>query len=749
MQYLGASFEGSGGLSLELSADDGLHYYPAVCGVPLSSFVSGNRIKWRVKQLDSDAALTSVTITYKDSAGTYAGFGVPELSGARLRSEIKIKNETKLTLYNYQLKLILGRGEKKDGVDILLKNAAVDFSDIRFTLPDQQTLIPYYIEKITTDKENTRAVAWLKIPELPAEGISAYLYYGNSAAVSLSDPQKVFDFYDDFISAKEVEQKWEFKIDPKGSMIVKDSQLTLDAAEIMAKDFIYGDGIVEVSVLPKTGVEESIGVRVKGISGYENPNWSAYSSAYKGAEHCITVDDIIKINDDKAQPALTQNNYNFRITLSPKGINFARFNPQAGKVEAEVNYQAENNLKSGGHLCLKSAGDGFGHNAIVFSEVRARKYANPQPRVSAQGKEEAVQLPAFSNFSLSPKGELILINLSQGGTYIANPISPPFAARIIKGNVLPAQAGTSLDLSADAGVTYKNNAQNDTYYYASKKDFIAGSNIIARLKISPSKDKKTVPYLESFSIDYNPGMIIVTRPNGGESWPAGLSSKISWSALGYEANYPFKLEYSTDKGNTYSLISSSIPNSGAYSWAIPEDLQSDKCLIRVCDSFDNTINDISDKPFSIQATEEPKKEKIGQEVIEEEAINLKEAGKKRPGTQLYEMLIKLGDNRASRPEEDKRASYKNGDIVLILPAGHQWSDAEKTSFLIIQAYLTQKEAAALMAPGENISVDKKGKTVIQRVAKRKYKLNFTKQGVAARASASKPLVNAAALEEKR
>ena len=36
------------------------------------------------------------------------------------------------------------------------------------------------------------------------------------------------------------------------------------------------------------------------------------------------------------------------------------------------------------------------------------------------------------------------------------------------------------------------------------------------------------------------------------------------------------------------------------------------------------------------------------------------------------------------------------DIVLIKPAGHNWSATEKRSFLIIQAYLTEEEVQAIL-----------------------------------------------------
>jgi ketol-acid reductoisomerase len=46
--------------------------------------------------------------------------------------------------------------------------------------------------------------------------------------------------------------------------------------------------------------------------------------------------------------------------------------------------------------------------------------------------------------------------------------------------------------------------------------------------------------------------------------------------------------------------------------------------------------------------------------------------------------------------EDLRSSLKAGDVLVVLPEGHQWSDTEKTSYLLIKMKLTEEEAQKLM-----------------------------------------------------
>ena len=67
----------------------------------------------------------------------------------------------------------------------------------------------------------------------------------------------------------------------------------------------------------------------------------------------------------------------------------------------------------------------------------------------------------------------------------------------------------------------------------------------------------------------------VTQPNGGETWIVGETHDITWSTLGTVGSV--KLEYSTDTGNTWTLIEDNVSNTGTYSWTVPDDISS-QCL---------------------------------------------------------------------------------------------------------------------------------------------------------------------------
>ncbi|OHB79520.1 MAG: hypothetical protein A2V98_05105 [Planctomycetes bacterium RBG_16_64_12] len=68
-----------------------------------------------------------------------------------------------------------------------------DGSDLRFTGPDGRTPLGYWIESWS---HTGQSKIWVKLPQ-PATG-KFHIHYGNPRAVSASDGESVFDFFDDF-----------------------------------------------------------------------------------------------------------------------------------------------------------------------------------------------------------------------------------------------------------------------------------------------------------------------------------------------------------------------------------------------------------------------------------------------------------------------------------------------------------------------------------------------------------------------
>ncbi len=89
--------------------------------------------------------------------------------------------------------------------------------------------------------------------------------------------------------------------------------------------------------------------------------------------------------------------------------------------------------------------------------------------------------------------------------------------------------------------------------------------------------------------------ITVATPNGGEDWQVASSQDITWTSSGTSGGV--RVQYSTDSGSSWSDVIASIPDTGAYSWTIP-DTPSDSCLVRVADT-NESLADTSDAIFTI------------------------------------------------------------------------------------------------------------------------------------------------------
>ncbi|USN88639.1 MAG: DUF2341 domain-containing protein [Candidatus Nomurabacteria bacterium] len=75
-------------------------------------------------------------------------------------------------------------------------NMQTSFDDLRFTDASGTTTLSYWIETYNTGSD---ALVWVKVPSLAAAAVTEiYMYYGNGAASSLSDPSNVFTVAEDF-----------------------------------------------------------------------------------------------------------------------------------------------------------------------------------------------------------------------------------------------------------------------------------------------------------------------------------------------------------------------------------------------------------------------------------------------------------------------------------------------------------------------------------------------------------------------
>lgn len=100
----------------------------------------------------------------------------------------------------------------------------------------------------------------------------------------------------------------------------------------------------------------------------------------------------------------------------------------------------------------------------------------------------------------------------------------------------------------------------------------------------------------------------ITYPNWGENLRGWSGYLITWSAgqvtdTNLSSTW-INLYYSLDSGTTWSLISSALANSSAYSWSVPSsNLQTAKIMLEATDLAWNSSFDISDAVFTIDSVQ--------------------------------------------------------------------------------------------------------------------------------------------------
>ena len=99
---------------------------------------------------------------------------------------------------------------------------------------------------------------------------------------------------------------------------------------------------------------------------------------------------------------------------------------------------------------------------------------------------------------------------------------------------------------------------------------------------------------DRFSLLKGPGLVL-GAPEGGEMVEYGSPFDIRWSTVGNVDNV--NLEYSLDDGQTYQAIASSLPNTGSYTWTVPQ-IDSKRATVRVSDAANAAMFDESNMGFS-------------------------------------------------------------------------------------------------------------------------------------------------------
>jgi hypothetical protein len=205
------------------------------------------------------------------------------------------------------------------------------------------------------------------------------------------------------------------------------------------------------------------------------------------------------------------------------------------------------------------------------------------PDLSQNGSRDAfvAKINEISIAVTSPNGgEVLYVGLTKDITWLS-------AGKV--GNV-------KIEYSTDSGTSWMEivgSTENDGTYSWLVPDAASTTCLV---QISEAEDGDPSDTSNAAFTISNAPVIIVTSPNGGESWPVGSAKNITWLSAGGVGGV--KIEYSTDYGTTWIEIVASTENNGTYAWIVP-DAVSDTCLVRISEAEDGDPSDASDTVFAI------------------------------------------------------------------------------------------------------------------------------------------------------
>ncbi len=371
IKSISAFWKSEGEIKAEVSANAGIAYTPIINGQLLKEgFIPGNQLRFRIK-IGEGSFLSNFTLGYEDSSGVSRHYQNNDLSKFKYRKALQISGGNE-ELFNYPVKITVG----SQNADIICDGQIQPgFKDICFTAADSQALIPYCIENIVS---NAYAKIWVKIPQIPKEGVTIYMYYGNKGALNLSNPEDVFLFYDDFSADKLNDKKWQARPEFDKRLEVKDGYLGLRGCSITSRSFRIKKGVLEfkaksepnaaIQAIAKGFVNKQLGVASEQM---------VYSSAYPGAEHTIAINDVAKLNIGK--PIEPMKDYIYKVIVNNEGIAFERYSENYEK-QAEIKFLDTYQVNEG-YIGLKAAGSPLEGGSVYFDWVRVRPYTEIEPKV--------------------------------------------------------------------------------------------------------------------------------------------------------------------------------------------------------------------------------------------------------------------------------------------------------------------------------------------------------------------------------
>jgi len=291
--------------------------------------------------------------------------------------EITINNsQNNNTLTDYQVLLNISN-------DSVFFSTIQDKKFMEFYDEDKQTLLNHYVE--LWDNVNYNAKIWIKIPNIPASSTKkVYLKCNATRTIDLSNPDAVFDFFDDFNGTQLDLSKWNYNIS-LGSIVVQNSQLILNGStsasggqNAVRSKLTFGLPIIVDWRFSMRSDRSSFAWRFIGVDNspltIDHP-LSQTNVGYHQGDNNYFVET--SVNGSFSRTSISA--YTLMQVLSLKW--------RSGEVKFVRDYSTvlathTTNVPSVALPLYAGVGNNTGVNSIIAEWVRVRKYSYPEPSTS-------------------------------------------------------------------------------------------------------------------------------------------------------------------------------------------------------------------------------------------------------------------------------------------------------------------------------------------------------------------------------
>ncbi len=256
-----------------------------------------------------------------------------------------------------------------------------DCDDIRVTDVNGK-LLPIWLEKGSTTACNTSITAiWTKAPSLPTSGATFYVYYGNPSAANVQSGGSVFMFFDDFSNGLGA---W---TNPAGcGGTITSSQLTIAASTTCDSVMMYPTSInlsyasgyyFDFRGKFDSGGRIQMAPRLVASSGNFGRLWRSGTATYY-QEYISSVFGGNTDIGDSGTSADTFYNWSVQVNGTNNTL-YVNGTSKGSATTSDASLISETDLK---------VGLGEYNTAVVYDDVRIRKYASTAPSVGSPASEE-------------------------------------------------------------------------------------------------------------------------------------------------------------------------------------------------------------------------------------------------------------------------------------------------------------------------------------------------------------------------